>query len=410
MFAAHKIALAVNDREETLLRKHAGYARLAYNCGLADFKDGLDEDCWRTPYELRKRFNALKKERFPWSKELSQNAAKNAFAALGKAIDGWKDKRTRFPKFHSKKRDQSFQIDNGPDTVRVEGKEVILPKIGRLRMREALRFSGSIRTATICCEAERWFVCFAVDTEDIEPHDPTGKPTVGVDVGLKTLAVCSDGQTVENPKPLQAAQRALRRLDKALARSLNTHGRNQHSNRRDRLRKKRQRLHQRIKNLRMDALHKATSQIVRSAAKVVVEDLNVAGMMRNRSLAKALADASLSELLRQLEYKCQWRGVAFEKISRWFPSTKTCSKCGAVKPKMRLSERIYDCGSCGFRADRDWNAARNLADAASCAESKNGRGALVSPPVSTRSARRDEASMEQLSFDFNRNITISVGL
>ena len=170
----------------------------------------------------------------------------------------------------------------------------------------------------------------------------------------------------------------MRRLDKSIARSRKTHGKNQHSNRRERKYRLRETAHARVRNIRNDAHHKAASAITATpVGKVVVETLNVSGMMKNRRLARALADASLAAFIAKIEYRCGWLEISIEKVDRWFPSTKTCSECGAVRPNMDLSERTFICHSCGVMLDRDLNAALNLRNAESCPAS--GRGAEIRP-------------------------------
>jgi putative transposase len=201
-----------------------------------------------------------------------------------------------------------------------------------------------------------------------------------VDVGIKTLAVCSDGTVYENPQALRKSLSRLRRLDKSIARSRNAHGKNQHSNRRERKYRLRETVHARVRNIRNDAQHKAASAITaKPVGKVVVETLNVSGMLQNRRLSRALADASLAGFTAKLEYQCGWLGFAFEKVDRWFSSTRTCSECGAVRPNMDLSERTFVCHSCGVMIDRDRNAALNLSNAESYPAS--GRGAEMSPAI-----------------------------
>ena len=208
---------------------------------------------------------------------------------------------------------------------------------------------------------------------------------------MGTLATCSDGRVVENPRALGPALKRLSRLDKSIARSRNAHGRNQHSNRRERKYRQRETVHARVRNVRNDAHHKAASAITaKPVGKVVVETLNVSGMMKNRRRSRALADASLADasladaslagFIARLEYRCRWLGLAFEKVDRWFPSTRTCSECGAVRPNMDLSERTFVCHSCGVMIDRDLNAALNLRNAESYPAS--GRGAEISPAIS----------------------------
>ena len=245
-----------------------------------------------------------------------------------------------------------------------------------------------------------------VNTSESAPTQRNGD-AVGVGVGIKSLAVCSDGAVYENPKALRKAQGRLRRLDRAIARSRNTHGRNRHSNRRERKYRLREAAHARIVNIRNDAHHKAASAITaKPVGKVVVENLNVSGMLRNRRLARALADASLAGFNDKLEYRCWWNGITFEKVDRWFPSTKTCSECGAVRPNMALSERTFICHSCGVMLDRDLNAARNLENGESFPAS--GRGAEIRPGGVDRPASA-EKRQKTATGDNHRLSSIGIG-
>ena len=209
---------------------------------------------------------------------------------------------------------------------------------GLVTMVAKLRFQGSIREVTINRTAGTWFACFCVEDGQDPPPVKDG-PTTDVDVGVGTMAVCSDGVIVENPKALPAGLVRLRRLDKAIARSHNVHGTSNHSNRRERRYDKRRNLHAWIVNVRNDHHHKATTAIAKSAGRVVVETLNVAGMIRNRRLARAIADAGMSGFLTKLEYKCAWYGAEYVKADRWFASSKLYSHCGWKHDDLTLSDR-----------------------------------------------------------------------
>ena len=356
LIKTHKIALVTNNREASLLAQHAGFARFAYNSALADFKAGLDQGEWRRDRTLQRRFNAVKYAIV----DLGQ--AIDAFGAYRRAVKaGKKVRRVGFPRFHRRSSHCSFRADNGPRTVRMAGKAIRLPKIGTLRTRETLRFTGVIAEATVTREAGRWYACVTVRTGE-QPGVRRCAGVLGVDVGIKALATCSDGTFYENPRALRLYASRLRRVDKAIARSKNLIGESTRSNRRERGYLQRQRIYARIKAIRNDTHHKATSAIVaKPVGRVVVETLNVSGMLRNRRLAKALSDAGLAGFLRKWEYKCRWQGVQLEKADRWLPSTRTCSECGAVRPNMDLSERTFVCHACGVMVERDLNAAVNLA-------------------------------------------------
>ena len=269
-------------------------------------------------------------------------------------------RRRGFPRFKRRKHEQGFRADNGPNTVKVDGRVVILPKIGPVAMVEYLRFHGSIREMTINRTAGTWFACFCIEDGQQAPPVKNG-PTVGVDVGVGAMAMCSDGTKVENPKALSSALQELRRVDRAIARSRNVHGKSNHSNRRERLYPRRRRLHVRVVNVQSDHHHKATTAIAKSAGLVVVETLSVAGMMMNRRLARAIADAGMAGLLTKLEYKCAWYGAEFVKADRWFASSKLCSHYGWKNDDLTLLDREWWCGDCGVLNDRDANATGNLA-------------------------------------------------
>ena len=276
-----------------LFGRHAGCARFAYNWAVGEFRAGLEVGEWLTERTLRPRWNLVKGMIAPWGRELSQNAAKYAIIDFGQAAEGWGEycrkvkvgqrpgRRVGYPRYKRRKHEQGFRADNGPDTVRVEGKMVTLPKIGHVEMVERLLFQGSVREVTVNRTAGVWFARICVE-DGQEPPPVKEGPTIGVDVGVGTVATCSDGTLVENPRVLATSLKRLRRLDKAIARSRKLHGKAVPSNRRERLYARRRKLHARIVNVRNDNHHKATTAIAKSAGRVVVETLNVAGMAKNR--------------------------------------------------------------------------------------------------------------------------------
>ncbi len=200
-------------------------------------------------------------------------------------------------------------------------------------MREALRCHGDILSATVSLQAGRWFIAFQVQTADRKPSLRPG-PVMGLDMGLNTLATIWDGDEVTeiaNPRPLQAALAELRRVNQALARSRKVHGKNKPSKRREALYAERQRLYAQVSHIRSDHHHKVTTAIAQRGGTVKVETLNILGMAQNSRLARSVHDAGMGAFLRLLAYKCDWHGTAFVQIDRWYPSSKTCSRCGARK-------------------------------------------------------------------------------
>ena len=399
----HKIALAPNNRQATRLSQHCGYARVARNHALSEFKDALSQGEWKSDMDLRKSFNAVKDEKYPWCRGLSQNASKNGICNLGDAVKRWQSKQNKFPRYKKRSGRHSYQADNGAGSIKVEGKRVQLPKIGWIRMREKLRWTGDIRKCVVSKRAGRWFISILIKTPatgDSGGFTTKSGDIIGVDVGIKTLAVTSDGREFENPKALYRYLRKLRRAQRSLSRS-EYQSRNWY---RKALRV--QKIHYRIACIREDAHHKASTAIVKSASVIGIESLRVAGLLKNRRLSKALSDASLSGFLTMLSYKAKAYGVEVVEAPTNFPSSKQCSACGHRKKKLSLSERIYRCDACGFVCDRDMNASRNLRNLAdSYAERQNGHGARVrldSPAVSVELATTTDMKTGQISLDLSR--------
>jgi putative transposase len=286
---------------------------------------------------------------------------------------------------------------------------VQLPRIGVIKTHESTRKlarrlehgTARILAATISRSADRWYVSFTVQAQRCVPDRPPVGSVVGVDMGIRHLAVLSTGHVVSNPRPLEQAQHRLRRLNRQLARR---HGpRSPDGNRRTpsdgwlQTQHRLARAHARVTNLRRYGLHKLTSELAFSHGTVVVEHLNVAGMVHNRRLARRIADAGWGELRRQLAYKTTWAGTRLVQADTFYPSSKTCSACGAVTAKLPLSARVFCCEHCGIRIDRDLNAACNLAAlvtevvAGSGPETQSARGADVRPDLAGQTAMNREA-------------------
>ena len=303
---------------------------------------------------------------------MSQNAAKYALAGLGEA---WKrfwlerDKAKREgvkcewgpPCFKSRKRSApSFRADNGPGTVCCDGKSICLPKIGNFRTREACRFEGLVKECTVKHDGAWWHAVVACEVPEPQAKEVGG--VVGVDVGLRRLASVHDGmgfEAIENPRPLKAALRKLRRVNRCIARSRRIHGKERSSGRKDRLYDERRWLYARLSCLRMDHAHKATTAIAKRSRLVCVESLSVKSWMRNRRLARSTVDASPSRFLILLAWKCRREGVRLVEVGRFWPSSKTCSVCGHVNAALKMEVRSR-CPACGVAHQLDDNAAVNL--------------------------------------------------
>ncbi|MEQ4305893.1 IS607 family element RNA-guided endonuclease TnpB [Plantactinospora sp. B6F1] len=412
---AYRFALDLTPGQERDVLAHAGAARVAHNWALAHVKAVMDqrtaERSYGVPDELltlslswslaglRKAWNAAKHEAAPWWRECSKEAFNTGLDALARGLGSWSDSRSGkragrpvgFPRFKSRRRTTpSVRFTTGAIRVEPDRKHVVLPRLGRLKLHESARKlarrldngTARIMSATVRRDGGRWHVAFCVVIDRVERVPARPGSVVGVDVGVKYLAVLSTGEMVDNPRHLRTARTRLRQLGRALSRKTGPDRRTgrRPSKRWQRASARLGRAHARVRNLRRDGLHKLTTRLAREHATVVVEDLNVAGMLRNRRLARHITDAGFGEIRRQLAYKTEWSGGQLIVADRWYPSSKTCSGCGAVKTKLALSEREYACEACGLVIDRDRNASLNLA---ALAAATAGSG-----PVAARGADR----------------------
>ncbi|WP_271190474.1 IS607 family element RNA-guided endonuclease TnpB, partial [Dactylosporangium matsuzakiense] len=393
---AYRFALDLTPRQERSVLAHAGAAWVAHNWALAKVKAVLDqraaERTYGVPEELltpslswslaglRRAWNTAKPAVAPWWGEVSKEAFNTGLDALARGLKHWTGSRTGkragrqvgFPRFKSRRRSTpSVRFTTGAIRVEPDRMHVVLPRLGRLKLHESARKlarrleagTARIMSATVRRDGGRWHVSFTTEVDRAERTPARPASVVGVDVGIKHLAVVSTGELVDNPRHLVTAQQRLRALGRALSRKTGPDRRTRQrpSKRWERASVRLGRAHARVANLRRDGLHKLTTRLTREHGTVVVENLHVAGMLANRKLARHIADAGLAQIRRQLAYKTSWNGGRQLIADRWYPSSKTCSGCGAVKAKLALSEREYVCEACGLVLDRDLNAALNLA-------------------------------------------------
>ena len=360
MLIAHKIALAPNNKQATYFAKAAGVARFAYNWALAEWQKQYE--LWKTDNQqpkpsqaaLRRQLNSIKREQFPWMLEVTKNAPQMAIIQLGQAFKNFFSGHAAYPKFRKKGVHDRFSITN--DQFSVDGSRIRIPHLGWVRMRETLRFSGKILSATISRVADRWFVSITVDTQDLS-HLPKveNQGAVGVDLGVSSLATLSTGEPpIQGPKAHMVLLKRLQRLSRSLSRK------KKDSQNRKKAKIKLAKLHAKISNIRKDALHKLTTDLTGRFHTIGIEDLNVKGMLSNRHLARCISDMSFYEFRRQLEYKAKMLGRVIVVASRWFASSKLCSVCGRKHEALTLSVREWICSECGTCHNRDVNAAINL--------------------------------------------------
>ncbi|WP_328663402.1 IS607 family element RNA-guided endonuclease TnpB [Streptomyces sp. NBC_00328] len=420
---AYRFALDPNAAQEAALRSHCGAARAAYNWAVgwvtASWWQRRTEETYGVPEgtltewrpwslpSLRKEFNAAKHTdpRFAsWWEENSKEAYSTGLANASAAFDNYakskngkrRGRRMGTPRFKSKHKARlSCRFTTGTIRLDADGRHVTLPRLGTIRVHEPTAKllhrvqadRARILSATVRHERGRWFVSFQIEVKRDLVRVARPEAAVGIDLGVKTLAVMADStgeiREVSNPRRLDSALKELRRASRTVSRR---RGPDRRTGQRpsspwkkaDSVRNK---VHHRIANLRANALHKLTTAVAAKYGTVVVEDLNVAGMLRNRRLARRIADAGFGEIRRRLTYKTQRNGCRILAADRWYPSSKTCSGCGAVKAKLPLHVRTYECDACGLVIDRDDNTA--LAALAAIAATGTGVAAdLDTPKVS----------------------------
>jgi putative transposase len=421
---AYRFALDPTPRQQGRLASHAGAARFAFNWGLELVKRRLDArtvgEQVQVPWTLaalRREWNRAKDQVAPWWADNSKEAYASGLDGLARALQNFADaKQGRrkgakigFPRRKRKGRARdACRFTTGAIRVEADRHHVTLPRLGRIRTHESTRKlarrleqdTARILSATISRQGGRWHVSFTCEVHKAVrgPRQPGAR--VGVDVGIRRLAVLSDGRQVPNPAPLQQALRTLRRRNRRLARRAGPIAadgtRREPSKGWVRAQQQLGRAHARVADQRRNALHRLTTELASTYGTVVVEHLNVAGMIRNRRLARRVADAGFGELRRQLSYKTAWAGGTLVQADTFYPSSKTCSGCGHAKAKLPLAERTYRCECCGLVIDRDLNAARNLAQlvgavAGSGPETQRARGADVRPGQAGLSAVNREA-------------------
>lgn len=362
----YKVELDPNNKQCTLLLQCTEVARWAWNWGLErKIKEYEETGKVSSAIDQHKQLNVLKKTEYPWLYDYSKCIPQEALRDLGKAYKSFyrrmkngKEK-LGFPKFKS----QGCNIGSFRLTgfIRVEDSRIRFPRIGWLRLKECNYIPTEdihILSATVSRKANKWFVSVQC-REEIEVNQATGAP-VGIDLGIKTLAVCSDERQFENPRALQKARRKLRRLHRELSR------RKKDSQNRKKTKAKIAKLHSTITCIQKDALHKATSAVVARAnpsdekpSIVVVEDLDVSEIVKNRCFSKSAGSIGLAEFRRQIEYKTTWAGEEVMVADRFFPSSKMCHCCNYINSKLKITDRKWTC-VCGATLDRDLNAAINL--------------------------------------------------
>jgi len=374
MLLGFKTELNLNNKQKTLAAQHAGVARHAYNWGLAVCKKAIEEkQKVPTAIDLHKRLVAEVKKENPWYYQSSKCAPQQALRNLEAAFQKWREKKARFPVFKKRGKRDSFYLEG---KIRISGDRIKVPILGWLKCHEQLPATCP-KSVTISRQADRWFISFVFEqpVEDsssevpteVSPEAPGTKKkrkkrkklkkegdVIGVDLGINNLAACSNGRVFANPKPYRKAKKRLKRLQRQISRK------KKGSQNRKKAVKRVAKVHKRIADIRNDHLHKITTYLAQRYKVVVIEDLNVSGMLKNHKLAGSIADCGFYEFKRQLEYKAKLYDCQLVVADRFYPSSQLCSRCGHQQ-KIPLSQRVFSCESCDFGPiDRDLNSSFNL--------------------------------------------------
>ena len=366
MILSKKIRLKPTKEQEKMLYKSANTARFVYNWTLnkqeENFKLG---NKFISDNDLRKEITILKKSELIWLNEVSNNVAKQAVKDGCNAYKNFFKKLAKKPRFKSKKKSK-LSFYNDTHALEFKQNLVLIEKVGWVRCNESLT-KQKFTNPRCSFDGKYWYLSVGIEQE-LKKVELT-KEVIGIDLGIKDTAILSNGKKYKNINKkvnIKKTKKRLKRLQKQVSRKYENNKEGQRYSKTAnivKLEKQIRLLHRRLANIRLNYNHQITTEIVKTKpSQIVIEDLNIKGMMKNRHLSKAIAEQSLYQFTQLLTYKCELYGIKLVKANRFFPSSKTCSECGCVKHDLKLSERVYKCDECGSEIDRDLNAAINLSN------------------------------------------------
>lgn len=358
MLRAYKFRLYPTKEQKIFFMKSFGCVRYIYNWALAKRIEAYQTDNKRiNSIELCKMLTELKKQDgMTWLSEVSNECLQQSIRNLDAVFTRFFREKRGFPKFKSKhKSRQSYKAINSV-LVDLDNNKVKLPKIGWVKFAENRRFEGRVASVVVSkTPTDKYYISVLVDNGAELPSKEviTYEGTIGIDVGLKDFAVCSNGDVYENPKYLEKSTKKLKALQRRFSKA------KKGGNRREQLRKRLARQYEKVTNQRANYLHKVSTKLVRENQAIIIEDLNVIGMMKNHHLARSIGSVGWATFFSMLEYKCEWYGKTLIRIGRFQPSSKMCG-CGYINRDLKLSDRSWTCPKCGITNDRDLLAAQNI--------------------------------------------------
>ncbi len=353
---AHKIKLNPTENQKIFFEKSFGTVRFCYNWALNSWQEDYKNGIKQSAYTLIKHLNSIKKVEFPWMMEVGKTCSQYAIHNVERAyIKMWKEK-SGYPKFKKKGVRDSFVAVENSLSFKQENSKIWIPRLGWVKCHENLRFEGKVNNVIVSKRAGMYFASInLISNETLMINE--NQVVVGVDLGIKELATCSDRTIFNNPKALKNNLKTLKRLQRSVSKKVKG------SNNRNKAIKRLAKKYYKVSCIRNNAIHQATSYLTKNYGTIVIENLSVSNMTKNRKLSQSISDVGFYEFRKQLEYKSKWYGAKVIVADRYYASSKICSCCGHKKD-IKLSERTYSCNNCGLSIDRDLNASKNLANLA----------------------------------------------
>ena len=365
-----KIRLLPTEEQEVLMLKSIGCSRFAYNWALNKCNEKYNNNEKYSIANIRKEFTQLKKDKeFKWLNEVSNKVTQESIRNLDKAFKSFSNKQSKYPKFKTKRNSkQSFYVRC--DSLYFTDDMCNIEKIGKVRFKTNYVIPKDCKYSNPYCSynGRCWVLTFGVEVEENQTT-LNQDLSIGIDLGIKDLATCSNGDVFKNinkTKRIKNLKSKLKHLQRSISRKYEDNKQGSKfvkTNNIIKLEKQVKQIYRKLSNIRNNHIHQTTNKIIKYYPyRIVMEDLNVSGMMKNKHLSKAIAEQGFYEFIRQIKYKCEFNGIEFIQVDRFYPSSKTCSCCGSIKKDLKLKDRDYKCDKCGLEIDRDYNASINLSN------------------------------------------------